>query len=118
MAAAAAVDWSNPAQVAGVLQVLRGEVERIRTKIDVLKTLGGGGHPREPKSLKELKSFQDAPVWNGNDKAFGDFEFQLHQFLAPFEQFEAFLNWSKDMDQAPTEAQVLAVAAATPKVDI
>ena len=120
--AAAAVDWSNPSQVVGVVQQLNAEVTRLRTEIEALKTLGGGGHPRDPKSLKEMKSFQDVPVWDGSDKTFGDFEFKLHQFLAPSEQFEAFLNWSKEMLSEPTGAQVDAVAVASKsandKVDI
>ena len=101
--AQAAMDWQNPQMVVQVVQGLQAEVVNLRAEINLLKGGGGASHEKDKKSLKELKSFSDVPKWDGSDKSFGDFEFKLHQFLAPFERFEAFMNWVKELDEPPTE---------------
>ena len=101
---AAQVDWANPQAVIGVVQGLQQEVLNLRGEIEQLKRNGvGGGDKEKGKSLKELKSFSDIPKWDGSDKSFGDFEFKLHQFLAPFDRFEAFMNWVKELDECPSD---------------
>ena len=110
-AQAAAIDWSKPAHVVGVVLTLQAEVGRLTAKVNVLKNPGQGNQIGGGKILKELKSFASVPVWDGSDKTFGDFEFKLHQFLAPFDRFEAFLKWIKDSDTPPDEALLNQVAA-------
>ena len=63
--------------------------------------------PQEPKrdqQLKDTKSFQSVPKWNGDEKSFTDFEFKLHQFVEPHRGFEKWLDWVKDLDEEPDEA--------------
>ena len=57
---------------------------------------------KKEKELTDMKGFEKLGNFSGNEKEFGDWEFRLHQFIRPFQQFEAWLEWVKDLDEEVT----------------
>ena len=126
MMAGAGMPIAHDADAAGMIafvNALQQEIAALRQEIGVLRGVGDG-QPKDEKEmqLKDLKSFQSLPKWNGDEKEFADYEFKLHQFLQPFKFFEKWLDWVKDLEEEPTaeELNTLAMSekAKDAKVDI
>ena len=64
---------------------------------------GGGGEARE---LTRWRSIQALPKFDGDEKAFKDFDFKLHQFVRPVIGFEKILHWVKDQEIEPNHERM------------
>ena len=96
-------EWSGHRDFVAVIQSMAQEIVALKAQV---ATLLLAKKQTQRKDITELKSFEKVPKFDGEVKAFTDFEFKLHRFITPMTEFEEYLNLAKDRDTEPVLADV------------